>query len=800
MGAVWYHARAELRRRWRASLLLVLLVAVAGATVLTAWAGARRSSTAYERFREETLSSDMDIAFDGAPAELDPAALRALKDLPQIEAITESTFPFVVPAGSGFYPYLDFLAYSPVDDVALNSIDRPRILDGRLPSPDAVDEAAILDLYADEAGLQVGDELELESFRPDQLEPLFTTGDAGPPAGPRVTVRVTSIIAAPTFLSESVGSFVPRLFLTPAFGDAHADDMAAYPGGFTARLRNGADDGPAVEAAVREIFADEEGLEITHSAEVDERIQASIDVIVGALLVTALLAAVAGLVAIGQGFARHASHDHDGQRDLAALGMTRRERRGALALGLVPAIVGGVALAVGLSVVASALLPVGIARRAEPDKGIDVDSMVLVLGTAGLLLVLTAIALLAAIPASRASRRAAAAVGDRQPSRSMRALRVAGLAPPATIGVGMVLDPRDGTAWSVRSALGGFAFGITGLVAVLVMAASLTTTVDSPVRYGTFWDTAVPGFGGEIVEALRDPLAEDGDVDSLGILTHSIARVDGQETNVHAFEAVKGQMSITMLAGRPPTHPGEVALGTTTMRESDSSIGSTVEIEGPDSTTEVTVVGRAAFPVVDERSAVGRGVLMSNEEIGSVAPADTFNYDLVIDWGDGVDVDQKAATLSEEANVEVTAPRLPSDVNNLKQVEVLPRTLAILMALLALLVLLHALVATTRARQRDLAVLRTLGFERRHLSATVAWQATAIALLGVLLGGVIGIGVGRLVWTAIARNIGVVEDPTMPIGLLALMAVVAVAAGIAAATIPARSARRVKPATILRAG
>ena len=56
----------------------------------------------------------------------------------------------------------------------------------------------------------------------------------------------------------------------------------------------------------------------------------------------------------------------------------------------------------------------------------------------------------------------------------MRALRLTGLAPPATIGVGMVLDPRDGTAWSVRSALAGFAFGITGLVAVLVMAASLT--------------------------------------------------------------------------------------------------------------------------------------------------------------------------------------------------------------------------------------------------------------------------------------------------------------------------------------
>ena len=34
--AAWYHARAALRGRWRALLLLVLLVGLAGGTVLTA--------------------------------------------------------------------------------------------------------------------------------------------------------------------------------------------------------------------------------------------------------------------------------------------------------------------------------------------------------------------------------------------------------------------------------------------------------------------------------------------------------------------------------------------------------------------------------------------------------------------------------------------------------------------------------------------------------------------------------------------------------------------------------------------
>lgn len=37
---------------------------VAGGAVLTTVAGARRSSTAYERSREETLAADLDVAFD----------------------------------------------------------------------------------------------------------------------------------------------------------------------------------------------------------------------------------------------------------------------------------------------------------------------------------------------------------------------------------------------------------------------------------------------------------------------------------------------------------------------------------------------------------------------------------------------------------------------------------------------------------------------------------------------------------------------------------------------------------------
>src|SRR5438445_5435495 len=53
MAAVWIHARAELRARWRAMLGLALLVGVVSGAAIAAAAGARRTDSAYPRFLEK---------------------------------------------------------------------------------------------------------------------------------------------------------------------------------------------------------------------------------------------------------------------------------------------------------------------------------------------------------------------------------------------------------------------------------------------------------------------------------------------------------------------------------------------------------------------------------------------------------------------------------------------------------------------------------------------------------------------------------------------------------------------------
>ena len=47
VGPAWAYGRAQLRRRWTSAVVIALLVGTAGGVVLTAYAGARRTDTAY---------------------------------------------------------------------------------------------------------------------------------------------------------------------------------------------------------------------------------------------------------------------------------------------------------------------------------------------------------------------------------------------------------------------------------------------------------------------------------------------------------------------------------------------------------------------------------------------------------------------------------------------------------------------------------------------------------------------------------------------------------------------------------
>jgi ABC-type lipoprotein release transport system permease subunit len=140
----------------------------------------------------------------------------------------------------------------------------------------------------------------------------------------------------------------------------------------------------------------------------------------------------------------------------------------------------------------------------------------------------------------------------------------------------------------------------------------------------------------------------------------------------------------------------------------------------------------------------------------------------------------------------------PAEIQNYRSIGVTPDVLALALAAGAVVALGLTLTASVRRRRRDLALLRTLGFTRRQLMATVAWQASVAGVLGVIVGVPLGILLGRWLWTLFARNIYAVPEPTVSVLSVTIVAISALALANIVAALPGRSAARTSTAQVLR--
>ena len=144
-------------------------------------------------------------------------------------------------------------------------------------------------------------------------------------------------------------------------------------------------------------------------------------------------------------------------------------------------------------------------------------------------------------------------------------------------------------------------------------------------------------------------------------------------------------------------------------------------------------------------------------------------------------------------------PSVPPEIDRLRHVGWFAPALSGLLALLASLAVAHTLVTGVRRRRREFAIYKTMGFSRGQVRATVAWHATLLVTVGVLVGMPIGLFLGRWTWGALARSLGVATTPWIPIPMLVLIVALAVAAANLIGAFPARVAARTRPAVALRA-
>jgi putative ABC transport system permease protein len=104
--------------------------------------------------------------------------------------------------------------------------------------------------------------------------------------------------------------------------------------------------------------------------------------------------------------------------------------------------------------------------------------------------------------------------------------------------------------------------------------------------------------------------------------------------------------------------------------------------------------------------------------------------------------------------------------------------------------IVNTLALSVLERVRELGLLRAIGMDRRQVRAMIRWEAVIVTVIGAVL----GIGVGSFLGWALTRALEDSSSPTLftlPVGWLALFALLAALAGVAAAALPARRAGRV---------
>src|SRR5437868_15176233 len=85
MNAVWMRARNELRTRWRALVSLALIAGLGSGAAIAAMEGARRTVSAYPRFRAATNAFDVLIGTNGDKKNaIQVSELTSAESLPEI--------------------------------------------------------------------------------------------------------------------------------------------------------------------------------------------------------------------------------------------------------------------------------------------------------------------------------------------------------------------------------------------------------------------------------------------------------------------------------------------------------------------------------------------------------------------------------------------------------------------------------------------------------------------------------------------------------------------------------------------
>jgi ABC-type lipoprotein release transport system permease subunit len=777
-AAIGLWVRNEVGRRWKALVALGLLAGLVGGLAIAAVAGARRTSTAYERFREATGRADAIVFATLIGVKADYTEVRKL---PEVEDAGEFT---LTPGGIEDQPTLG--ALPPNDDRLYRTIARPLLVHGRLPDPRREDEVVVNRLAAAQLGLGVGDHLRiLSSTDPDSEGPPFDGS-----AVDATVVGVGDSIIDIIFFGDEPDVVVSGAFLTghpevPRFGNLV---VRLRPGtDVTAFARRAADALGLPAVPVRDLTEDSK--RITHGTDLERT----------ALLLFAGAVVLAGIVLVGQALTRTVYALAQPATALRALGFTRHGLVAGLVLPLTATVATAAVTAAATAVALSRWFPVGLAGRLEPDRGLHADWLVIVPGLVVVAAAVVAGAALSAVRATSPTIRRFPLAGRLSVVPALRRLSVAPL--PAVIGAGLALERGDGDrALPVRPALVGTVAAILGVVGAFGLLHGIDEALARPDLSGQYWHADILPNDTLPLEEIVAGVTADEDVAEIGTIRVADTEFEGVSAPIYAQTSIKGNRAFTLLDGRRPAQPDELVIGPATAKALHRGVGDTVR--APDG-QEIRIVGTGLLPQTPHFS-FDQGAWLSLDGFEAIAPpaGDPAREEtVVVRFAPGISPDAGVRGLYQRLGpaAEIETSSLPQDVEYLRNVRTLPKALAGFLVLLGLGALGHVLASAVRRRRHDLAVLRAIGFRPVQVAACVAWQAVTVSLVALVVGIPLGIATGRWSWQWVADNTPLRYVPPVAATVVLLSIPAALVLANLMAALPARRAARLRPADVLRA-
>jgi hypothetical protein len=775
MNAIGTWLRVDLRSRWRSLVVLGLLVAFAGGTIIAAGAGARRGDTALRRLDAVTLPATA-VVLPNQPG----FDWRRVERLPEVAAVSRFSVDYTLT-----YRGLpgDVSAFPPANNTVLRSIEKPVVFQGRVFNPRRIDEAVVTPMFVANYHLGVGKTVVLQLPTARERATGQGSGPGGALTGPRLRLRIVGVIRSPWF-SDSPGSD-GGILMSPAVAARYPLSVIGAPGNqfsfvnALVRLRGG-------EAAIPRLRRDiarltgRQDIDIWDLPQQFADAQRQIAFEARCLVALAVAAFLASLFLVGQTLARFAAASGAELQIMRALGMTSGEVTGAVAAAPALAGLAGAGLAAGFAVAVSPWFPIGTAALLEPSPGVSADWAVIGPAVALITLLVAGGAALAGRATLAAGRREVPVRGSATAAAAARA----GFPVPVVIGARFALEPGRGpSAVPVRPAQIGAVAGVLGIVAAFTFSYGVSDTVAHPGRFGqTFQLISEVGLNGkdfgpapQFVRALDGLPAVTGVDDS----RVAVATGGGDTGSISLYEYHAGgpkAIPVVVFRGRMPRSAHEVLLAPRTLAALHARVGSRVRLAGNRGSEVVTVTGSGLVPEGSHNSYADGGWLTPAGFSGLFTG---FKYRIVL-IRTGAAVPAARAAQIVHAQLTRKAPKLasadlepaqsPMEMAELGQVKVLPVVLGVFLALLAIGAVGHALVTVVQRRIQDVAVLRVMGMTPRQCRLIVLTQGVVLALAGLLIGLPVGLVVGRLLWRTVASYTPVQYVP--PIATVVMVVIV----------------------------